>query len=567
MSHRKVYEALARGQPVEAILPDLTQSLGAEACVLYFAGQTEAWVAFRRASFDLLEAMRDRLVDELQTAMKSTNVPVALPEHVELALSEENLAQLETIDLPSPIDIHLIRFGDELVGGLALVPTAVQGKEDGGRDSAGLEQVLAALGFAHRIEGARRTSEEMQGCLERIAMVGRVFAESHLLDRTLARLLEIAVGLVGASVGVIAVKASPDEKPIPPASWGFPPDWIDALRFREGGRVLDQVLENGQACYLRTTEALDAASMPKFLVSLAAVPLTCEGGTVGCMCIANPPVHFFETSVERRALSALASLTGSAIRNSRRMEAEIRSERLREEVRLAAHVQTSLLPRQLPDNNRLEAAAVVRLASHLGGDFYDVFDLGKGRWGVMIADVSGKGSSGAILMATARAYLHAFAREGSSPAEVLERMNQSLVQDFTDGRFLTATYLIVDLTRHRIQMAGAGHHPVFLIKKDGEITCLPSDDLPLGISMDTEFSEISKPLEGGTTILLYTDGLVEASSTDGRFFGAERMLMALSRAPATSAKEVIHHLLDEVQTWTQSATFVDDLTILAIRVK
>jgi sigma-B regulation protein RsbU (phosphoserine phosphatase) len=85
--------------------------------------------------------------------------------------------------------------------------------------------------------------------------------------------------------------------------------------------------------------------------------------------------------------------------------------------------------------------------------------------------------------------------------------------------------------------------------------------------MDTEFSEISKPLEGGTTILLYTDGLVEASSTDGRFFGAERMLMALSRAPATSAKEVIHHLLDEVQTWTQSATFVDDLTILAIRVK
>ncbi|MDD2710277.1 MAG: SpoIIE family protein phosphatase [Verrucomicrobiae bacterium] len=563
MNERRVYEAVARGHSMEEVLPGLLEKLDVDASALYFIGQSEVAVAFRRASMKLLETMKTRLLEELASKSEEARQFIPPSHEVDLSLTEENLLDLSSHQDNDTILIHPIAFGSKVIGGLALVRTSAAPM----LDETGFDRLLAALGFAHQMEIAKKIDQEVQNDLERLTLVGRVFAEGLILDRALARLLEIAVGVVGSGVGVVLVKPEPENAPIAPIGWGLPPDWINSLCFPDGRKLLDEILQDAKPRFLENLENLHTVLLPKFLTSLAMVPLTYEGGTLGCMAIANPSKRFFQVAVKKRILLALASLAGGAIRNARHVEGEIRAERLHEEMRLAAHVQANLLPRQLPTHDQIEAAAIIKPASHLGGDFYDIFDLGDGRWGVMIADVSGKGVSAAILMATARAYLHAFAREGAAPGEVLRKMNIALSRDFSEGRFLTATYLIVDLPARRIQMSGAGHHPVFLLKPEQQVVCLPSDDIPLGIVMDGRFSETTTRLEQGTTILFYTDGLVEAASPEGRFFGAERMLPALKQMSANSANEVISQLLAEVKDWTREKSLTDDLTILAVRIK
>lgn len=554
MSERIIFEALARGEGVESVLPEILAEQGARAAVLYYIGEEEAPCAFREASLGLLEEMKGRLIDALPRGGRKGDP--------ELALAEEDFLRLETAQTPAEIRLHTILFGEETLGGIALAWEAPGRQPPDG--------LLVALGIAHRIETARRADEEAQNRMEQLSLVGRIFAEGISLHRTLARLLQVAVDLVGASVGLLVLKSEEGEKSVAPIGWGVPPDWGKSLRLRDGRDLVEAVLADGKPRLLPHLADLDPAALPDALASIAAVPLDYEGGTLGCLCLANPPARFFEDESQRRALATLASLAGGAVRNARLVEAEIRSERLREEVRLAARVQADLLPRHLPSTNRIEAAAVMLPARNVGGDFYDMIDLGSDRWGMMIADVSGKGLSAAMLMATARAYLRAFAHEGTSPGEVLTRMNAALGLDLADDRFLTAAYLILDLAKGEIRMAGAGHHPILLSPPGGGVREIQGDGLPLGILPEGDFTEIRLPVEPGSSLIFFTDGLVEAESPDGRLYGTERVhatLAAASRQGDPSPGQIIDLLLSSVREWTRGKPLADDLTLLVVRLR
>ncbi len=588
MNPQGIYEALARGERIETQLPALLQSLDVEALVLFYAGEEQAYVAFRRTNHDLLEQTKNKLVARVTSARQSApterawtpfgGVWLCLPHeahvHVDLALSEADLHRLSREPFPSHVKLHLISFGDEVLGGLGLITGKTEEEarvnsetswEEVALDVKVPNELLVALGIARQIEASRRANEDAKDRLERLAHVGHVFAEGLPLDRTLARLLEIALHIAGSSIGVVKVTPFDGETVLEPISWGLPPDWVDLLRFKEGELVTEVVMSKRKPVYLDSLNALETTGRPKFLKSLTVVPLSYEGGTLGCMCIANPPPSFYQDEAEQSTLMTLASLVGGAIQSARHLQSEIKAQRLREEMKLAAQVQLSLLPRELPSGEQVRVAASIRAARQLGGDFYDILDLGQGRWGIMIADVSGKGPSAALLMATARAYLHIFARQETSPGAVLEKMNRALTQDFTDGRFLTAAYLLVDVPQRRLQMAGAGHHPIYLLSGEGAMS-LSCDDLPLGLDAGSSYRDASMELKNETTILLYTDGLVEAASPSGKFFGDERMASFLNGKSAPPAQQLVDRLIREVEVWTEGAALRDDLTILAVAV-
>jgi serine phosphatase RsbU (regulator of sigma subunit) len=549
-----IYAALARGESLQIILPPLAESLGADIVMLIWKGEEEAHISFQNASFEILEDLKARILQELSPASESTT---------ELFLAENQLRKLRVDYAPGEINVHPISFDDETLGAIGIIFP----QNEKNRSATSIPDLLVALGIAHRIDQGRRSNEEAIDRLDRMAMVGRIFTEALSLDRTLVRLLEVAVDLVGTGVGVFVVRERPGEENIPPVGWGLPSDWIKHLFLKDGKPLIQTVLETGRPLLFPNVDELKSEDLPKFLQSLVIIPLSYEGGTLGCLCLPNPPPRFFEIEAEQRALGALASLAGGAIRGAHHLAAQIRAERLREEVRLAAHVQTTLLPRELPETDQLEASAIMRPALHLGGDFYDMIDLGDGKWGIMIADVSGKGPAAAMLMTTARAYLHAFADGNLSAGEVLNKLNHSLVRDLTDGKFLTATYLLLNIPALEIQIAGAGHHPLFIIEPSRRIKCIPCEGLPLGIIQHEDFPTTTIPIQHGSTVLLYTDGLVEAKGADGKFFGSEGMYASMKSAPLGSSKAIIEGLMKDVEQWLGKNPPSDDLTVLAVHVK
>jgi phosphoserine phosphatase RsbU/P len=163
--------------------------------------------------------------------------------------------------------------------------------------------------------------------------------------------------------------------------------------------------------------------------------------------------------------------------------------------------------------------------------------------------------------------LHAFANGNLTAGEVLLKMNHALVRDLTDGKFLTATYLLLNIPALEIQIAGAGHHPLFIIEPSKRIKCIPCEGLPLGIIQHEDFPTTTIPIPHGSTVLLYTDGLVEAKGADGEFFGSEGMYASMKSAPVGSSKAIIEALMKDVEQWLGKNPPSDDLTVLAVHVK
>lgn len=244
--------------------------------------------------------------------------------------------------------------------------------------------------------------------------------------------------------------------------------------------------------------------------------------------------------------------------------------RLRDQLDQIARVQQSLLPSRTPNIPGLEVATSYLTSDESGGDYYDFLPLGGGRWGLLIADVSGHGAAAATIMAMLHAILHCYApAKGSGdidPAAVLEFANDRLLAAGLEGNFITAFFGVLDPATGVLRYSNAGHNPPRV--KDGQSgRILPIEDaatVPLGIleSLEAEVREVQ--LKAGDTLVLYTDGITEAFSPAGQQFevkGLDASLIECSGAP-DCVVESIHKALFAHRG---SATRDDDQTIVAMR--
>jgi len=172
--------------------------------------------------------------------------------------------------------------------------------------------------------------------------------------------------------------------------------------------------------------------------------------------------------------------------------------------------------------------------SAVGGDWYDYLRLGKRLWGIALGDVCGKGMAAALLMSATRSLFRTAAEGLRSPSEVLARLNKSLMKDLPTGRFVTLVYLVLDTERATASIASAGHpQPLYLSRQTGVTELRTEKGLPLGL-MDSEYSEVELRLQSEDRVLMYTDGILEATNSKGEEFGNSRLEQALQK-PGTSA--------------------------------
>lgn len=236
------------------------------------------------------------------------------------------------------------------------------------------------------------------------------------------------------------------------------------------------------------------------------------------------------------------------------------------ELQVVGNIQRSLLPTQLPEVPGFELAARYQPSAHAGGDYYDVFPLPDGRWGFLIADVSGHGTPAAVLMAVTHALARTFAGRPEHPCQFLDHLNQKLVDYYTvvNGAFVTAFYGVLDPARNEFRYACAGHNPPRLISGNSVIALDAVGGLPLGIMPTQECAEAWVKLERGDRICLYTDGIVEAQNETDELFEVHRLDNALIAEPS-DCESAATRILDAVDVFTRKSPAKDDRTLLMLR--
>jgi serine phosphatase RsbU (regulator of sigma subunit) len=258
----------------------------------------------------------------------------------------------------------------------------------------------------------------------------------------------------------------------------------------------------------------------------------------------------------------------NALRKLERTKGEIEkiNQTLTKELELAAVLQKSLVPHRFPEDPSLRFAFHYEPMQFVGGDYYDVIDLGGGRRGLIIADVSGHGVSSAFIAAMLKISFLNYAPLYQSPAEVLHRLNEEYCEVIQTGDFVTAFYGIIDPRNGRMSYCGAGHpRPLFLHRTDNTIEHLASEGFFIGMFDQAEYGDKSVEMRQGDRFMVFTDGIIEAFSDErGEQFGEKRLLACFKDCCHDPLDHMIANVIKQVKDFMKKSIFYDDLAIVAV---
>ncbi|MDX6198805.1 MAG: hypothetical protein QOJ79_1956 [Actinomycetota bacterium] len=288
------------------------------------------------------------------------------------------------------------------------------------------------------------------------------------------------------------------------------------------------------------------------------LPLVARGRLLGLILVRRPDGSVYAAD-DVGVLTDLARRAALAVDNARLYE---------ERASIARALQASLLPPTLPKPPGLEFGgryAAAGEGNEVGGDFYDVFSIPSGGWGVAIGDVCGKGAEAAAITGMARDVLRLLVRDGAAPPRALQRLNESILELGDRGRFCTAALGIVrsDPAGLRVRLSSAGHPPPVLVDAGGQARFVGRSGTLLGVVADIELSEDEIVLTPGEVLVFYTDGVTERRHGMD-MFGDSRLLDAVRAAAGRGADVIAGHLESDVRRFGTGPSR-DDLAVLVIR--
>ena len=238
---------------------------------------------------------------------------------------------------------------------------------------------------------------------------------------------------------------------------------------------------------------------------------------------------------------------------------------LQNELNIASQMQQSILPTQFPRGPDFQVYASMTPARNVGGDFYDIVHLEDNRIGVAIADVSDKGVPAALYMMSSRTLLKGAAIGCESPSQVLDEVNSLLQDDSDTGMFVTLFYGIYDPATNEFTYANGGHNPPLIVHADGSSTVLAmTGGVALGVVPSIQYEQTTVALSPGDTILLYTDGITDATNEEGEFFGLERLQATFAGNPPRDSRAANDAVFEALQNFVGDAAQADDITCLAL---
>jgi len=435
------------------------------------------------------------------------------------------------------------------------------GVEAAPESSNALAFVLGAVLGAHRLARQVRDAEfelkarllELESLYDLGLSLGGQLDLSALADEVLFR----SISLTDAGKGTLAL-VEPSGALVLERSVGddvFSARDVKTWSLPEGGVINNEAAST-------PTAGLPLATCEKCLVVSIAVP----GRRLGVLAVADKESRDGRvldfTATDARLLSLFANQAAAAIETARLHRDAIEKERMERELELAAAIQRQILPRDLPEVPGLEIAAKNVPTRQVGGDYFDLFPLSRGRLGFVVADVSGKGIPAALLVSTVHAAVHLQIDEAPTIADLVGRIDRHLQRYAATRKFLTCFFGVIEPDTGTMRYVSAGHNPALLRRADGRIEQLGATGVPLGMFPKAQWKEQEVTLGRGELLCVYTDGVTEALDARDEEFGLGRLADLLA-APARPS-ELCAKVFAAVDAFAEGVPQYDDQTLLLV---
>jgi serine phosphatase RsbU (regulator of sigma subunit) len=471
--------------------------------------------------------------------------------------------------------------GGDTIGLLAIYP------ERGRRVTSNESELLAALAgqLAVSVQNARlhehamRLGAELEAALgaERTAArqlgaqyeISKAFSESLSLDATLEAVARTMVELLDVDAAVLrmpdarreqllplALHVADDRLLLPVRSILFRPQPFRAAAIRRLFESTEPVvLDAGTAEALGGSHTLLVPFLEKGSTA-AIVPIATPAEVLGSLTLLSLAP---DRPVDGETIDSALSITGQAalaIDNARLYQ---------QQKDFADAMRRSLLPQVRPAVDGLDIGEVYAASAHLeiGGDLYDYFALDDGQLAVVLGDVTGHGVDAAAEMAMAKFVFRSLVREHTLPADFLAAANDVAIGELAPGKFITMLYLLIDAGRGEVAVASAGHPPPRLVSADGKVTGIEARGLALGVEEGVTYDEVRAKLEPGGSVVLYTDGVIEARHGD-ELYGIQRLDELLARRRAIRAEDIAASVIQSARNYTGGDLF-DDCAVVVLK--
>lgn len=332
----------------------------------------------------------------------------------------------------------------------------------------------------------------------------------------------------------------------------------------DGKGLVGEVLASGQPRFVTAVESDEVSAGRPCAQSRLIVPIVgSQHRVLGALDVWSDDPEAYDA--ESRELVALYGLAVAGAIESSRLYAEVIDKRqLDSDLAVARSVMEGLLPNATPHIPGFDIAGAHETSHSVGGDYFEFIPLVDGRWGVVIADVVGKGIPAALMVSALRASISALVGHELAVRAVMRRANRFFHESVDAGKYVTLFYAVIDPPHRQMLYVNAGHMPPLLLRAGGKIDRLEEGGVPLGMFKSPKYFEGHVSLEPGDTLVLYTDGVIETADDHDDFYGTSRLIDEMRAGRTDSATELCSSIMSAVRRHGGSAR-QDDRTLVVIK--
>lgn len=407
----------------------------------------------------------------------------------------------------------------------------------------------------------------------RISSVISEVSKALVLHQPLNDLLEYILDLIGQHLvmdrGILMLKE------------GNPPQFIPKVIRINNPRLKNQKIQVSQSIInqavnqnssILTSDAQDdtrfkaeASIINLNIHSAMCVPLWNNTEIIGV--IYSDRIYKLEqfTEEDLRLLTLLANLAAIKIENAKLVEQGIEKEKMEKELSLASQIQRDFLPKEIPESKNFEITGANVPCYQVGGDYYDFIDIDPERIGITIADVSGKGVSASLLMASLRAALQSEVHPEYDIERMVKKLNDFVHRSSGTNKFITFFFGELNKKTSELKYINAGHNPPLIYSPKGHVHRLESSGFCLGMFPNVDYTMERLNLGVGDTALLFTDGITESRNTDNEEFEEKRLIALLKKNSKIGARDLMEKINKELDVFTTGTEQMDDQTIIVIK--
>jgi serine phosphatase RsbU (regulator of sigma subunit) len=396
--------------------------------------------------------------------------------------------------------------------------------------------------------------------MQALIRAGQELSENRPLPELFPVILDLAVQAVNAQRGVLLLLDG--DSLVPKAHKGD--------GFRISTAVRDRVLNEKSSILVRDAQLDDAFKGRMSIVeqkvhTMMAVPLQTKERIIGLIYVDSPFILREFTKDDLSLLTVMANVAAIRIENARLAEIEEADRIMKRDLSQAADIQRRMLPDKAPQIPGTDLAGFNAACRTVGGDYYDFFPYPDGRVGMALGDVSGKGMPASLMMMGLQARVQVLAEEPKDLAAFMSRLNKATCLKCPSNRFITFFFCVLDASTGELAFANAGHNPPILMRASGEAIMLEGGGPVLGILPIAPYREERASVGVGDMLVLYSDGVTEATDPEQEEFGEARFIEVLKRYRKEPAEVIVDAVTKALTDFAAAAPQADDITLVVAK--